>query len=215
LSVIARRWRGWASTPAGADAYVSHFERAVRPRLEATDDFVDAMLERVEGDDGRTEIVVVTRWASMEAIRAFAGDDVTSAVVEPEARAVLEDFETRVRHVEIRDDDAFGDLELIDVAAEAAAHEPWFNETLTTVNDAVVRLGVIEGEFHWHKHDDQDEFFFVLDGELQIDLADGRTVTLAPQQAFTVPRAVVHRTRAPRRTAILMVEAAGVVPTGD
>ena len=213
--VIARRWRGWASAPADADAYVSHFERAVRPRLAATDGFIDATLERVEGDDRRTEIVVVTRWASMEAIRAFAGDDVDDAVVAPEARAVLDDFETRVRHIELRDDDAFEHLELIDVATEAAAHEPWFNETLATVNDAVVRLGVIEGEFHWHKHDDQDEFFLVLDGELQIDLADGRTVTLGPHHAFTVPRAVVHRTRAAHRTAILMVEAAGVVPTGD
>jgi mannose-6-phosphate isomerase-like protein (cupin superfamily) len=213
--VIARRWRGWASAPAGADAYVSHFERAVRPRLEATDGFIDAALERVEGNDGLTEIVVVTRWTSMDAIRAFAGDQVDVAVVEPDAQAVLEDFETRVRHIELRDDDAFAPLELIDLASEAAAHEPWFNETLVTVNDSVVRLGVVEGEFHWHKHDDQDEFFLVLDGELQIDLEGERTITLGPHQSFAVPRAVVHRTRAARRTAILMVEAAGVVPTGD
>jgi mannose-6-phosphate isomerase-like protein (cupin superfamily) len=213
--VIARRWRGWASAPVDADAYASHFERAVRPRLDATDGFVDAALERVEDGDGRTEIVVVTRWASMDAIRAFAGDEVDVAVVEPEARAVLDDFETHVRHIELRDDDAFAPLELIDLASEAAAHEPWFNETLVTVNDAVVRLGVVEGEFHWHKHDDQDEFFLVLDGELEIDLVGDRTITLGPHQAFAVPRGVVHRTRAARRTAILMVEAAGVVPTGD
>jgi mannose-6-phosphate isomerase-like protein (cupin superfamily) len=121
-----------------------------------------------------------------------------------------------VHHIELRDGDAFGHLELIDLAAEAAAHEPWFNETLTTVNDAVIRLGVVEGDFHWHKHDDQDEFFLVLDGELLIDLQEStRTVALGPTQAFTVPRGAVHRTRAPRRTTILMVEAAGVVPTGD
>jgi mannose-6-phosphate isomerase-like protein (cupin superfamily) len=112
-------------------------------------------------------------------------------------------------------DDKFGQLALIDVAAEAAAHSPWFNQTLTTVNKSVVRLGVIEGEFHWHKHDDTDEFFLVLEGQLLIDLEDRETVTLEPQQAFTVPRGVVHRTRAPVRTAILMVEAEGVSPTGD
>jgi len=112
-------------------------------------------------------------------------------------------------------DDKYGQLRLIDVGAEAAAHEPWFNQTLTSVNDAVVRLGVIEGDFHWHKHDDQDEFFVVLEGQLLIDLEDRETVMLDPHQGYTVPKGVVHRTRAPERTAILMVEAAGVVPTGD
>jgi mannose-6-phosphate isomerase-like protein (cupin superfamily) len=214
--MIARRWRGWAGDPAAADAYAAHFRHAVRPRLEAADGFVDTTLERVAGDDGRIEIVVVTRWASMDAIRAFAGADTDAAVVEPEARTVLDDFDERVRHIELRDEDAFGHLELIDIPAEAAAHAPWFNETLTTVNDAVVRLGIIEGDFHWHKHDDQDELFLVLDGELLVDLQeDGRTVSLGPHQAFAVPRGVVHRTRAPGRTTILMVEAAGVVPTGD
>src|SRR3954449_10410866 len=115
---------------------------------------------------------------------------------------------------EIHLDEKFGSLELIDVAAEAAAHTPWFNETLSRVNDAVVRLGVIDGDFHWHKHDDQDEFFLVLDGELLIDIAGGETITLRPHQAVTVPRGVVHRTRAPRRTTVLMVEAADVSPTG-
>ncbi len=112
-------------------------------------------------------------------------------------------------------DDKFGQLALIDVAAEAASHEPWFNQTLTSVNDAVVRLGVIEGEFHWHKHDDDDEFFLVLEGELLIDIEDRGTVTLGVHQGYTVPRGVVHRTRARERTIILMVESAGVQPTGD
>jgi mannose-6-phosphate isomerase-like protein (cupin superfamily) len=112
-------------------------------------------------------------------------------------------------------DDKFGQLAHIDVAAEAAAHEPWFNQTLTSVNDAVVRLGVIEGEFHWHKHDDTDEFFLVLDGQLLIDLDDRETVVLDRHQAYTIPKGVTHRTRAPVRTAILMVERADVVPTGD
>jgi mannose-6-phosphate isomerase-like protein (cupin superfamily) len=104
---------------------------------------------------------------------------------------------------------------LIDVAAEAAAHEPWFNQTLTQIDDAVVRLGIIDGDFHWHKHDDQDEFFLVLEGRLLIDFEDRETVTLDPHQGYTVPRGVVHRTRAPRRAAILMVEPSSVVPTGD
>jgi mannose-6-phosphate isomerase-like protein (cupin superfamily) len=112
-------------------------------------------------------------------------------------------------------DDKFGAMNLIDVGAEAAAATPWFNQTLTTVNDSVVRLGVLDGDFHWHKHDDTDEFFLVLEGELLIDFEDRETVSLKPLQGYTVPRTVVHRTRAPVRTAIVMVEAAGVVPTGD
>jgi mannose-6-phosphate isomerase-like protein (cupin superfamily) len=112
-------------------------------------------------------------------------------------------------------DDKYGALSLIDLPAEIAAHEPWFNQTLTTVNEAVVRLGILEGDFHWHKHDDEDEFFLVLDGRLLIDLRDRDTITLDRHQGYTVPRGIEHRTRAPERTAVLMVEAAGVVPTGD
>jgi mannose-6-phosphate isomerase-like protein (cupin superfamily) len=116
---------------------------------------------------------------------------------------------------DIRLDDKFGPLALIDIDAEAAANEPWFNQTLTSVNDSVVRLGVIQGDFHWHKHDDTDEFFMVLDGELVIDLEDREPVRLTRHQSYTIPRAVMHRTSAPVRTVILMVEAAGVTPTGD
>jgi mannose-6-phosphate isomerase-like protein (cupin superfamily) len=109
----------------------------------------------------------------------------------------------------------FDPLTRIDVDAEAAAVEPWFNQTLTQVNDSVIRLGVIEGDFHWHKHEVEDEFFLVLEGTLLIDFDGADTVTLEPHQAFTVPHGVVHRTRAPTRTTILMVEPAGVVPTGS
>jgi mannose-6-phosphate isomerase-like protein (cupin superfamily) len=116
---------------------------------------------------------------------------------------------------DIQLDDKFGSMRLIDIPAEVAAHEPWFNETLTTVNDTVVRLGILEGDFHWHKHDGEDEFFLVLEGRLLIDFEDRETVTLEPHQGFTVPRGVVHRTRAPVRSAIVMVEPAGVLPTGD
>src|SRR5215831_6900239 len=78
----------------------------------------------------------------------------------------------------------------MDVAALAAGIQPWANRTLTTVNDAVVRLGVLDGDFHWHKHDGEDEFFYVLEGKFVIDL-EGRTVELAPQQGFTVPKGVL------------------------
>lgn len=109
----------------------------------------------------------------------------------------------------------FAPLELIDVQALAdASLEQWANQSLTRINDCVVRLGVLQGEFHWHKHDAEDEFFYVVDGLFLIDLED-RTVELRPTQGFTVPRGVVHRTRAPERTTILMFEGAGVIPTGD
>jgi mannose-6-phosphate isomerase-like protein (cupin superfamily) len=212
--MIARRWTARAKGSEQADEYVAHFEGTVRPRLESTHGFLGATLERIQYR-GETELVLVTRWESMDAIRAFAGEDVDLAVVEPEARAVLSEFDDRVRHIELADGQAFEHLQLIDIPAEAAAHQPWFNETLTSVNDAVVRLGVIDGDFHWHKHDDQDEFFLVLDGELLVDVEGSGTITLGPHQACTVPRGVVHRTRAPRRTTILMVEATGVMPVGD
>lgn len=111
-------------------------------------------------------------------------------------------------------DEKYAPLTLIDVGAEAAAHEPWSNQTLTSVNDAVVRLGVLEGEFHWHKHDAEDEFFLVLEGELVIEL-ENETVRLRPHQGLTVPRGVMHKTSAPTRTVVVVVEPAAVAPTGD
>lgn len=106
-------------------------------------------------------------------------------------------------------------LEVIDEKAlgDAASH-PWYNQTLCQVNDSVVRLGVVKGEYHWHKHDADDEFFYVVEGQLFIDLED-RTVELAPRQGFVVPKGVLHRTRATERTVMLMVENSGIVPTGD
>ncbi|HET9512710.1 MAG TPA: cupin domain-containing protein [Gemmatimonadales bacterium] len=114
-------------------------------------------------------------------------------------------------HLEIR----HRPMELIDVQAiiDGIRH-PWYNETLCQVNQSVVRLGVIQGEYHWHKHDQEDEFFFVVEGRLLIDF-EGRTVELGPRQGYVVPRGVVHRTRAPDRTVILMVESATIMPTGD
>ena len=106
-------------------------------------------------------------------------------------------------------------LELIDVHAVPGANDyKWFNQTLCKVNDSVVRVGIIEGEYHWHKHDADDEFFYVVEGKLLIDLED-RVVELAARQGMVVPRGVLHRTRAPQRCVILMVENAGIIPTGS
>jgi len=115
----------------------------------------------------------------------------------------------------INTDVKYGQLEVIDVPAiVAACTEKWFNQTLTRVNDSVVRLGIVEGEFHWHKHDRDDEFFFVLEGRLLIDLQD-QTVKLGPGQGVTVPKSVLHRPRAPQKTVMLMVENHTIEPTGD
>ena len=109
----------------------------------------------------------------------------------------------------------FKPLEVIDEKALAdACPYKWYNQTLCQVNQSVVRLGVVEGDYHWHKHDADDEFFYVVEGRFLIDLED-RTVELTPRQGLVVPKGVLHRTRAPERTVILMVENAGIIPTGD
>ncbi|HXY96330.1 MAG TPA: cupin domain-containing protein [Steroidobacteraceae bacterium] len=115
-------------------------------------------------------------------------------------------------HLDIK----FAPLSVVDVPALVArVQHPWYNQTLCKVNDSVIRLGVFEpGEYHWHKHDQDDEFFFVLEGRFIIDL-EGRSIELKPQEGFVVPKGVVHRTRAPERTVILMAETAAIVPTGD
>lgn len=109
----------------------------------------------------------------------------------------------------------FEPLELIDVPKLIRESEKeWQNFSLSEVNDCVVRLGVIHGEFHWHIHENEDEFFYVIDGLLHIDLED-KTIDLTPGQSLMVPKGVSHRTRAPVRTSLLMVEGKTVTPTGD
>jgi mannose-6-phosphate isomerase-like protein (cupin superfamily) len=109
----------------------------------------------------------------------------------------------------------FPQLTLVDVPALiTACTERWYNQTLCQVNESVVRLGIVQGEYHWHKHDSEDEFFFVLEGKLLIDL-ESRTEELGPGQGFVVPKGIIHRTRAPERTVMLMVENASIVPMGD
>lgn len=106
-------------------------------------------------------------------------------------------------------------LQLIDVPAIVAENkEKWFNQTLTTVNDSAVRLGIVQGEYHWHKHDDDDEFFFVLSGKLFIDL-EGSTIELEPMTGTTIPKGVMHKTRAKEKTVMLMVETSSIDPLGN
>jgi mannose-6-phosphate isomerase-like protein (cupin superfamily) len=108
----------------------------------------------------------------------------------------------------------YDQLEKIDIPAMVKeCQHKWFNQTLTNVNESVVRLGIVEGEYHWHKHDDDDEFFLVLEGHLEIDLED-RTIVLDQHEGVTIPKGVMHRPRAPKKTVILMVETNAIVPTG-
>ena len=109
----------------------------------------------------------------------------------------------------------FPALSVVDVPAlVAACRDRWYNQTLCKVNESVIRLGVMQGEYHWHKHENDDEFFFVLDGHFIIDLEDG-SINLQRHEGFVVPKGVVHRTRAPDRAVILMAESSSMVPTGD
>lgn len=115
----------------------------------------------------------------------------------------------------IKTDIKFNALEKIDISKIVSACKyDWFNQTLCRVNDSVVRLGVLKGEFHWHKHDNEDEFFFVNEGSLIIDFED-KTVELEKNQGVVVPRGVLHRPRSPERSVVLMIETATVLPTGD
>ncbi len=109
----------------------------------------------------------------------------------------------------------FNHLEVIDIPSiVSSAKEKWSNQTLTKVNGSVVRIGIIEGDFHWHKHDNDDEFFFVLEGKLFIDL-EGKTLELGPNQGVTISKGVMHCPRAPQRVVMLMMETANIKPTGD
>ena len=110
----------------------------------------------------------------------------------------------------------YENLEIIDVwEVVHGCKEKWFNQTLTKVNDSVVRLGIVQGEFHWHKHDNDDEFFFVLEGELLLDIEPNNILVLKPKQGTTVPKGTMHRPRAVKKTVMLMIETAAIKPLGD
>lgn len=109
----------------------------------------------------------------------------------------------------------FDHLEKMDIPQMVKdCKDKWFNQTLTQVNESVVRLGIVEGEYHWHKHDNEDEFFFVLEGQLLIDLED-QTIELNPNQGVTITKGVMHRPRTPKKTVMLMVETSSIQPTGS
>jgi len=109
----------------------------------------------------------------------------------------------------------FKHLELIDLPAIVReCKDQWFNQTLTKVNNSVVRIGIVQGEYHWHQHENDDEFFFVLEGQLLIDLED-RTIELSPNQGVTISKGVMHRPRSPQKTVMLMVETSAIQPTGS
>jgi len=117
-----------------------------------------------------------------------------------------------VNHMNILHDS----LQLIDIQSLVEkCTDKWYNQTLCQVNDSVVRLGILHGEYHWHKHDKEDEFFFTLAGKLLLDIERSETIELMPHQGYVVPKGVVHKTRAPGKTVVLMIETAGIIPTGD
>ena len=97
--MIVREWRAHALAARQRD-YIDYFSRKVLPELEAVDGYLGASVFR-EQRSGDIEIVVLTRWASMDAIRKFAGDEVEEAVVHPEAAAMLKNFDRIVRHYEV------------------------------------------------------------------------------------------------------------------
>jgi len=109
----------------------------------------------------------------------------------------------------------FKHFELIDIPLMVKqVKDKWFNQSLTEVNGSVVRVGIVEGEYHWHKHENDDEFFFVIEGKLFVDL-EYKSFELNPGQGITISKNVIHRTRAPQKTVMLMVENKGIIPTGD
>jgi len=123
--------------------------------------------------------------------------------------------EPKVQPYVIHMDARYQPLDLVDVPALVdACTDKWYNQTLCKINDSVARLGIMQGEYHWHKHDNDDEFFFVLEGEFIIDLED-KSVHLGPQQGLMVPKGVLHRPRSPEKSVVLMFETAEIVPTGD
>jgi mannose-6-phosphate isomerase-like protein (cupin superfamily) len=110
----------------------------------------------------------------------------------------------------------YDSLQIIDIQSLVdKCTDKWYNQTLCQVNDSVIRLGILQGEYHWHKHDKEDEFFFTLEGKLFIDIEGDESVELLPHQGYVVPKGIVHKTRAPNKTVVLMMETAGIVPTGD
>ena len=102
----------------------------------------------------------------------------------------------------------------IDDAKKLSDH-PWFNRTLCRVNDSFVRIGVFQGEFHWHAHEKEDEFFYVLEGELEIKIEGRNSILLKPNEGVMIPKNVRHKPKAPNGATVLMIEKDTIVPTGN
>lgn len=122
------------------------------------------------------------------------------------------------RHPSYRfyDNEKYGKSQAIAIPAEVVGRQDErFNQLLTIVDDAAIRLAVLEGEYQWHRHEDADEFFLVLDGQLFVDVRDRDTVSLRRHEAFTVPKGVMHRTKAQKKTVVLVVGRVGTSPIGD
>ncbi len=92
--------------------------------------------------------------------------------------------------------------------------EDWKNFPICEINDHVVRLSVLQKDFHWHKHSKSDEFFYVIEGELFVDFED-KTEVLYPGQMIKVPKNVMHRTRSKLRTKLLCFETIDNDVSGD
>jgi len=104
----------------------------------------------------------------------------------------------------------------IDLAAKLSTFtEAWQPRTVALFNGHDVMVAKLRGEYHWHVHDTTDDFFLVLEGQLEIDLEDGTTVTLTPGQLHVVPKGVRHRPRARDEAHILLIEPTGTPNSGD
>ena len=98
-------------------------------------------------------------------------------------------------------------LVVVDIAAEGAAvTDDYRNQVLSQVNTSCLRLGVLSGDYPWHQHPHSDELFVIVEGLLEIELADGRMLRLGPWQSVVVPAGTVHRTRGVGRTVTLCFE---------
>jgi len=192
-------------------------------RMAVLSDYAARLTERrfdaIELRGPGTEVTIGLARGSSADRRPHAGADTDTQELMPRRDSFP--YQSRatgrcMRNYDIRYDDKYGQLAQIDVAAEGAGYEPWVNQTLTSVNDSVVRLAVIEGELvDWHSHEHEDEFFLVLEGKLELEVEGREPFVLGVHQGVTIPRGVLHHPRAHGRTVLLMVEPATVIPTGN
>ena len=92
--------------------------------------------------------------------------------------------------------------------------DKWFNQSLCEVNSSVFRLGIFEGEYHLHKHDHDDELFFVIDGSIVLETEKGN-FELGQFEGVCVPKGIMHRPIAKQKAIVLMIENKGIDPIGN